>query len=106
VSVDDIGDPSLQGAEGFFAGLALVDLAGVVGPAQGVAVADLGDGDHVDRPVQLPVAAQVDPVPWPRPGGGFVGGGGVVGGVVGSAGNRSMSPVWPRIIAAQIGPHR
>lgn len=75
VSVDDIGDPPLEGAQGFLAGLALVDLAVEVDPAGGVGLADLGDSDHVDRPVQLPVAAQVDPMPWPWAGGGFARGG-------------------------------
>ncbi len=94
VPVDDVGDPPRESAEGFFAGLALCDLAVEVDPARGVRVADLGDGDRVDRPVQLAVAAQVDPVPWPRPGGGFVGGGGVVGGVVIPCGEPFDAPMF------------
>lgn len=67
---DRVGDPSLQGAEGFFAGLALGLAAQVVG-APGSVVADLGDGDHVDRVVQLAVASRVEPVTLTVRAGGF-----------------------------------
>ena len=61
VAVDDVGEPSLERADCFFGGLAFGDFAVVVGATEGV-VAELCDRDDVDRPVQLPVAALVEPV--------------------------------------------
>ena len=43
-------------------GLALGDLAVEVGTALRVALADLDDGDHVDRVVEVSVAAKREPV--------------------------------------------
>ena len=60
--VDGVADVSLECAHRFFAGLALGLLAEVV-DASGCVVADLGDGGHVDRVVQLAVPAWVQPVP-------------------------------------------
>ena len=52
----------LRDAERFFVGLALGELAVVVGPAVAVAVADLGDRGHVDGVVEAPVPAPRQPV--------------------------------------------
>ena len=61
VPVDDVGDLTLQRPDCFFGGLALGDLA-VVELAAVARVAELGDRGDVDRAVQLPVAARVEPV--------------------------------------------
>jgi hypothetical protein len=52
--VDGVGDPSLQAAHRFGAGLAGGQLAPVVGPAFGVE-ADLSRGGDVDHVVHPPV---------------------------------------------------
>ena len=62
LSVDAVGDLALQRAHGFARFVAVGDLAVVVGAAFAVGVADLGDGDHVDRVVQRSVAASRQPV--------------------------------------------
>ena len=64
-AVHGVGDATLQRAQRFLLRLALVDLALVVGAARGV-VTDLGDGDDVQRVVQLAVAAGVEPMPFLR----------------------------------------
>ena len=61
VAVDDVGDPSLERADCFFGGLSLGDFAVEVDAASGV-VAELCDRNDVERPVQLPVAALVQPM--------------------------------------------
>src|SRR6266508_4314100 len=63
--VNGVADVSLQRAHRFFAGLGLGLFAEVV-DAPGCVVADLGDGGHVDRMVQLAVPARVQPVPFAR----------------------------------------
>ena len=57
LAVDAIGDLTLQCALGSARFVTLGDLAVVVGAAFAVGVADLGDGNDVDRMVQRPVAA-------------------------------------------------
>jgi hypothetical protein len=57
-----VGHSSFQAAERFEAGLALGDLA-LVGVTAGSVEPDLGDGCHVDGPVELPVAGARQPVP-------------------------------------------
>jgi hypothetical protein len=47
--VDRVADPPLEAAQRFLVGLALGDLALVVGAAVAVSVPDLGDGGDVDR---------------------------------------------------------
>src|SRR6266480_3584139 len=51
---DGVAEAALERAECFFGGLALGELAVVVGAAVAVAVADLGDGGHVDGVVEPP----------------------------------------------------
>lgn len=53
---------ALQRSDGFFGGLAFFEFAVVERSADGV-VAELADCDDLARPVQLPVVAQVQPVP-------------------------------------------
>jgi hypothetical protein len=67
--VDGVADLPLEGAQRFFAGLALGDLLVVVGAAVAVLVADLGDGGHVDGVVQAPVPAHRQAVDDPVAGG-------------------------------------
>ena len=55
LAVDGVGQPSFQAAQGFLAGLALGQLASVVGLSGG-GVADLDDGDQVQGVVELAVA--------------------------------------------------
>ena len=66
---DAAGDGVLEAAEGFHDGLALFAEAFVVVLAWSLE-ADLGDGDAVDRAVQLPVSATVEAdstePPWVR----------------------------------------
>jgi hypothetical protein len=52
-----VADPALQGAERFFSTFALGDLLVVIGASLTIAMADLGDGSHVDGVVEPPVAA-------------------------------------------------
>jgi hypothetical protein len=59
--VDGVGDPPLEAAQGFFAGLPLGDLALVVGAAVAVSMRDLGDRGHVDGVVEPAVAARRQP---------------------------------------------
>jgi hypothetical protein len=59
---DGVADPPLEGPERFSVGLALGELAVVVGPAAAVAVADLGNRGHVDGVVEAPVPAAGQPV--------------------------------------------
>ena len=61
VSVDDVGELTLERADCFFGGLALGDFAVVVDTA-GSVMAELCDRRDVKRPVQLPVASLVEPV--------------------------------------------
>ncbi len=60
-AIDDVGEAALHAAHGLGGGLAGVDLAAVLGLA-GSGRADLGQGDHVQRLVQLPVAGAGEPV--------------------------------------------
>jgi hypothetical protein len=80
---DSVGDPALERSECFFAGLAFGLSAKVVG-ASGCVVTDLGDGDDVDRVVQLAVAARVQPVSLPVGAGRFDRCGPVVAGELGA----------------------
>jgi hypothetical protein len=66
VPVDGLGDLAFERPQRFLTALALVVLASVVATPGGV-VADLGHGGDVQRPVQLPVAAGVEPVAWVGP---------------------------------------
>ena len=56
----DVGQPPLEAAQGFAFGFAGGSFAFVVGPAFGVA-ANLGDRDRVERAVELPVPAGIEP---------------------------------------------
>ena len=60
-SPDAPGEEALDAADGFAFGLAFGDSAGDVG-AGGWVAALLGDGDEVERPVELAVAATVEAV--------------------------------------------
>ncbi len=60
-SVDDVGQPSFEGSDGFFGGVAGVFAALEVGPGVGVPVG-LGEGDAVDGAVELPVPYSAEPV--------------------------------------------
>ena len=62
VPIDDVGEPTLQRSNCFLGRFALGDFAVVKRATEGV-VAELGDRDDVDGPVQLPVASRVQPVP-------------------------------------------
>ena len=50
--VDGVADPPLERPDRCFAGVALGDLAVVVGAAGTVAMADLGDGGYVDGVIE------------------------------------------------------
>jgi len=80
--VEGVADAALEGAEGLLGGLALGDLAVVVGAAWAVAVADLGDSGHVDGVVHLAVPAEGEPVDLAGTGRHLDGSGPVVRGVV------------------------
>ena len=60
-----VGEAALEAAHGLVAGLALGDLAVVVGAAEAVAHADLGERSDVQCQVQLPVPAAGQPMPGP-----------------------------------------
>lgn len=60
--VDRLGDSTLEAAHGFGDGLILFAFAFVVGAGVGMP-ADLGERDGVQRPVELAVAAPVEPMP-------------------------------------------
>jgi len=60
-SVEDVGEPSFQGAQCFHAGLAGCDFASEVGAALGV-VAQLDDRGHVQDVVHSPVPRPRKPV--------------------------------------------
>src|ERR1019366_440165 len=79
-SEDRIADAALERTEGFLSGLALSDLAVVIGAPLTVKVADLGDSRHVDRVVEASVAATRKPVNLARPRGHLDWRGAVVGG--------------------------
>src|SRR4029453_9862932 len=68
LSPDRVADASLECAQCFLFGFTFGEFAVVVDAAGGV-VPDLGDGDHVDRMVQLGVAAGVESVTFPGPAG-------------------------------------
>jgi len=74
--VDDVGEPSLEAPERFSPGLAFGPFAGEVVGGAGL-VAGLGDGDHVEGPVQSAVAAAVEAMPVGSAGGRRDGGGAV-----------------------------
>ena len=61
LAVERVGEPPLESADGFLLGLPLLELAEVVRPPRGV-VADLADGDDVQRVVQLTVPTGVETV--------------------------------------------
>jgi hypothetical protein len=61
-AVDDVGQPSCQGAHGFHGGLPVGFAAVEVGTSLGW-VAQLDGGHDVDGPVDLPVAGPRQPVP-------------------------------------------
>ncbi len=56
VGEDGVADASFQAAQCLFVGLALLELALVIGAAVAVAVGHLGDSCHVDGMVELAVA--------------------------------------------------
>jgi hypothetical protein len=56
VGEDGVADASFQTAHCLFVGLALLQLALVIGAAVAVAVGHLGDSGHVDGMVELAVA--------------------------------------------------
>src|SRR4051794_33039223 len=56
---DATGDEAFDAADGFAFGLALGDAAGDVG-LRGWVASPLGDGDEVERPVELAVSAAVE----------------------------------------------
>ena len=58
-SPDAAGEEAFDAADGFSVGLAFGDAAGDVGAGGGIASL-LGDGDVVERPVELTVAASVE----------------------------------------------
>src|SRR4029453_7182237 len=61
-SIDDVGESTLEGAERL--GLGVASGAAAVKKGAGVrVVVGLGDGDAVDRGVELPVAGPAEPVP-------------------------------------------
>ena len=73
--VYDVGEASLQAADGLAAALSFGAFALVVGAAFGVG-ADLGDRDRGEHPVELPVARAVEPMAGGAPkGSGDAGGG-------------------------------
>ena len=86
VAVDDVGEASFQRPDRFLAGFAFSQFPFVEDASFGVGVAELGDGDQMQRVVEHPVASRVEPMPLPRPRGGVDGSGPVVGGVVMSGG--------------------
>ncbi len=55
LAVDGVADLALESAQGFLLRLALGDAPVEVGPAVGVGLAKLADGDHVERVVELSV---------------------------------------------------
>jgi hypothetical protein len=98
LAVDGVADAPLKGSDRLFAAVALAVLAQVIGTTWGV-VADLGDGNHVDGVVELAVAAWVEPVRTTGAAEGFDRGGGVVAGVVPSAGE----PVYVAAVTKDVG---
>ena len=92
LAVDGVADLAFQGAERFFAGLAFGEFASVVGTPVGV-VRDLGDGCDVERAVELPVAARVEPVTVLERAGRLNRSRAVVAGVVPASAKRVTSPV-------------
>ena len=101
--VDGVADVSLQRAERFFAGLAFGLLAEVVGAPGGV-VADLGDGGHVDRVVQLAVTAGFNRCRFLGPDEASIGAVPLWRAKCPAVGKRRMSPTRPMMIAAVDGP--
>jgi hypothetical protein len=65
-AVDQVRQPSFEAAEGFAAGFAFGSFPQIVGAAFGVC-ADLGDRNRVERAVELPVPAAVQPVSYGAP---------------------------------------
>jgi hypothetical protein len=59
LSVDDVADAPLEGAQGFFGGLAL-GLFALVVDASGSVVGDLSERRGVDGMVELPVPSRVE----------------------------------------------
>lgn len=88
MSPDGIADPTLEGADGLLAGLALGLAAQVVSPSRSV-VADLGDGDHVDGVIQGSVPSRIEAVADPRSARRLDGGGCVAGGELVAVRNRA-----------------
>ena len=105
--VDGVADAPLQRPDRFFAAVAFGDLAVVVGAAGTVAMADLGDGGHVDGVGEATVAAPRQPEHVASP---LSRGHTSIGAVPLSAANRSrlgkrlMSATSPMMVAATIGP--
>src|SRR3954449_10768975 len=62
---DRVADAPLQGAQGFFLGLALGDFAEVVDASGGV-VTNLGHRNEMHRVVEFAVPARVEPVTFAR----------------------------------------
>ncbi len=63
VAVDDVGEAPLQRPDRFFAGFAFIQFPFVEPSSFGVGVAELGDGDQMQRVVEHPVAPWVEPMP-------------------------------------------
>src|SRR5947209_13778461 len=81
MAIHAVGELALESADGLLGGLALGDLAVVVGPALAV-VAELTDSGDVQGVVDLAVATRVQPITLSPPRGRLDGSGGVVGGEV------------------------
>jgi len=75
---DGVADPPFEASERFLVGLALGDLAVIVGAAGTVPVPDLGDRGHVEGVVDAPVPAQRQPAGLAVPRGHLDRGGAVV----------------------------
>ena len=98
-SPDVVGEAAFEAAHRFVVGLAGGDLGVVVGPAGAAGHADLGERDHVEGVVELPVAAAWQAVS------GVVGGGDFDGGDAGVAGERccGREPAGSPGAAEQLG---
>jgi len=64
-SPEVVGESPFQAAHGVVAGLALCDLGVEVAAADAVRHADLGNGDEMDRRVQLPITSARQAVTGP-----------------------------------------
>ena len=104
VPVDSVADSPLQGPECLFRGLALGDLAVVIGAAVAVGVPDLGDCGHGDGVVETPVPAPGQPVDLAVPGGHLDRRRAVIGGETIPARKAETPAAQPITVAAMTGP--